>query len=72
MNARTPRSIAGIRDHRRPPLLPYPMKLSRRNASSFVIEYELRPEKRIIHMGNAPKPGKPSQLGHSVRSFRGK
>lgn len=52
-------------------LLPYPLKISRRDASTLVIEYELRAEPRIIHLGAAPKPGKPSQLGYSVGRLEG-
>ncbi len=52
-------------------LLPYPMQITRPDAKTVVIERELLPELRVIHLDDAPPPGEPSFLGHSTGAFQG-
>lgn len=51
--------------------LPYPIKISRPDENTIVMDYELRSGSRIIYLGDAPEPGEPTIWGHSVGRFEG-
>ena len=52
-------------------LLPYPIRISRPDDQTIVMEYELREEARAIAFDAAREPGEPSKQGHSVAGFEG-
>lgn len=52
-------------------LLPYPLKLSRPDDKTVVIDYELRDFSRTIYLDRNHPAGKPSPVGHSVGWFEG-
>jgi hypothetical protein len=52
-------------------LLPYPLRISRPDKQTVVIEYELRETPRVIYLDPDHLPGKPSAMGHSVGRFEG-
>jgi len=52
-------------------LLPYPIQISRPDAATIVMRYELRDAPRVLHLDRDRAPGPPSKLGHSVAWFEG-
>jgi hypothetical protein len=52
-------------------ILPYPIQIIRPNDDTMVMEGELRPEPRIVHLDREHPAGPPSALGHSVGWFEG-
>lgn len=52
-------------------LLPYPMKISRPDADTLVIDYEGRDMPRIIHLDQHKSATESSALGYSVGRFEG-
>ena len=52
-------------------LLPYPIRISRPDDGTIIMEYELREGYRTIYLDNAPGPGEPSIWGYSVARFEG-
>lgn len=53
-------------------LLPYPLKISRPDEKTVVLNYELRDRPRVIHLDREHPAGEPSVNGHSVGWFEGK
>jgi hypothetical protein len=52
-------------------LLPYPIRISRPDANTIIMNYELREEPRMIYLDKNHPAGEPSALGHSVGWFEG-
>jgi hypothetical protein len=52
-------------------LLPYPLKISRPDKETIVIDYEARNLPRVIHLDTNTEAGEPSTLGHSLARFEG-
>jgi hypothetical protein len=52
-------------------LLPYPLKISRPDERTVVIDYELRETPRVIHLDRDHPAGEPSAMGHSIGRFEG-
>ena len=50
-------------------LLPYPVRISRQDEDTFIIEYELREGSRVIYLDNAPDSSEPSIWGYSMGHF---
>ena len=46
-------------------LLPYPLKISWLDESTFEIAYDMRDQTRIVRLGGQPAPGAPSKTGQS-------
>jgi hypothetical protein len=52
-------------------LLPYPVKITRPEQNTVVIDYELRKQKRIFNIGKNITPGPPSKIGQSKAWMEG-
>ena len=52
-------------------LLPYPIRISRPDDQTIVMDYELREDPRIITFDATREPGDPSKHGHSVARLDG-
>ena len=52
-------------------LLPYPIRISRPDDQTIVMDYELREEPRIVTFDTTMEPGDPSKLGHSIARLDG-
>lgn len=52
-------------------ILPYPHIISRPDASTILIERDMLPSPRVVHLDRNHPPGEPSTMGHSVGWFEG-
>jgi len=52
-------------------IVPYPVKFSRPDENTLIMERELMEELRIIHFDRDHEVGEPSKMGHSVGWFEG-
>ena len=52
-------------------LLPYPVQISRPDNETFVIDYELRDQKRVLQLNKELQHGKPSKIGQSKAWLEG-
>ncbi len=52
-------------------IVPYPVRITRPEAQTFVFERELMQDVRIVHLNKDHPAGEPSKLGHSIGWFEG-
>lgn len=52
-------------------IVPYPVKFSRPDVNTLVMERELMSDLRIVHFDRDHEVGEPSKMGHSVGRFEG-
>jgi hypothetical protein len=52
-------------------ILPYPHIISRPDAATVLIERDMLPTPRVVHLDRNTAPGVPSTMGHSVGWFEG-
>ena len=52
-------------------ILPYPHRITRPDASTVLIERDLLPTPRLVHLDRSVPKGEPSVMGHSVGWFEG-
>ncbi|MDX1404832.1 MAG: DUF6152 family protein [Woeseiaceae bacterium] len=52
-------------------IVPYPVHISRPRDDLIVMERELMQERRFVYLDNAPPPGEPTRMGHSIGRFDG-
>ena len=46
-------------------LLPYPVRISKPDENTFVLDYDMRDQRRVFRLGETPEPGPASKTGQS-------
>lgn len=52
-------------------ILPYPIRIVRKDESTILIERDMMPIARVVYLDRAHPPGTPSAMGHSIGWFLG-